>query len=223
MKCARCNRSIQAAAGWSGGAPLGPTCARIMDVLPVVVPGEKSAHAAIPSPRRGWVDEGQQELFEGFDMSRKKCIRKHWNVAPGFNPVQHAIAGACVTNKKTLDALTMRILSALEAMTHGNGTLADFKELVDLSNVCETAGLSGLGPEVLPWCKQADDALKEAASRFEASRVFGLSGAGIQAIRELVEYHRLQILSVARSEYEALVKKTADRLRTGNCETMVVL
>lgn len=156
-------------------------------------------------------------------MSRKKCIRKHWNVAPGFNPVLHAIAGACVTNKATLDALTMRILSALEAMTHGNGTLADFRELVDLSNVCETAGLSGLGPEVLPWCKKADDALKEAAYRFESSRVFGLSGAGIQAIRELVEYHRLQILSVARSEYEALVKKTADRLRTGNCETMVVL
>lgn len=223
MRCARCLRPIQAAAGWSGGLPFGPTCAQIMELVPVVAPSEKSAHAAISSPRRAWVDEGQQELFEGFDMSRKKCIRKHWNVAPGFNPVLHAIAGACVTNKKTLDALTMRILSALEAMTHGNGTLADFRELVDLVNVCETAGLSGLGPEVLPWCAQADDALKEAASRYETTRVFGLSGSGIQAIRELVEYHRLQILSVARSEYEALVKKTADRLRTGNHETMVVL
>jgi len=156
-------------------------------------------------------------------MSRKKCIRKHWNTSPGFDPVAHAIAGACVTNKETLDALTMRILSALEAMTHGHGTLADFRQLVDLVNTCETAGLFGLGPEVLPWCKQADDALKDAALRYETSRVFGLSGAGIIAIRELVEYHRLQILSVARSEYEALVKKTADRIRTGNSETMVVL
>lgn len=156
-------------------------------------------------------------------MSRKVCKRKHWNVAPGFDPVAHAIAGARITNAATLRALTMRILSALESMTHGNGTLADFRELIDLSNVCETAGLSGLGPEALPWCKQADDALKEAAHRYEATRVFGLSGAGINAIRELVEYHRLQILSVSRSAYEALVKKTADRLRTGVNETMVVL
>lgn len=156
-------------------------------------------------------------------MSRKKCIRKHWNIAPGFDPVMHAIAGACVTNQKTLDALTLRILSALESMTHGHGTLADFSELVDIVNVCETAGLSGLGPEVLPYCEQATVALKEAAQRYETARVFGLSGVGIQAIRELIEYHRLQMLSVSRSAYEALVKKTADRLRTGKHELMVVL
>jgi len=197
-----------------------------MDLVPVAAPSEKSEHAAISAPRRrsAWVDEGQQELFEGADVSRKKCIRKHWNTAPGFNPVQHAIAGACVTNKATLDALVSRILSALEDMTHGRAGFSEFNELVDLVNVCETVGLSGLGGlEVLPWCKLADEALKDAARRFESTRTFGLSGVGIQAIRELVEYHRLQILSVARSEYEALVKKTADRIRTGSCETMVVL
>ena len=185
-----------------------------MDALPVVVPGVKSAHAAIPSPRRAWVDEGQQELFEGFDMSRKKCIRKHWNTSPGFDPVAHAIAGACITNDASLRALTTRILSALESMTTGRAVVSDWRELVDLNNVCETAGRSGLGPEVLPWCKQAEQALTEAAHRYEQSGVMGLSGAGITALRELMEYHRLQILSVSRSAYEALLIKTAHRLRS---------
>lgn len=148
-------------------------------------------------------------------MSRKKCIRKHWNTSPGFNPVLHAIAGACITNQKTLDALVTRMLLALDAMTHGNATLTDYRELVDLVNVCETCGLEGIGPEVLPFCEQATDDLLAAARRFEKSQQFGLSGVGIQALRELVEYHRLQILSVPRSKYEQIIKKTANRLRSG--------
>lgn len=217
MKCARCFRPIQTAAAWSGGSPFGPKCAEIMGLVPTPSPREIGAHGSNFRPQRRsvWVDVGQQEMFEGADMSRKKCIRKHWNTSPGFNPVLHAIAGACITNQKTLDALVTRMLLALDAMTHGNATLTDYRELVDLVNVCETCGLEGIGPEVLPFCEQATDDLLAAARRFEKSQQFGLSGVGIQALRELVEYHRLQILSVPRSKYEQIIKKTANRLRSG--------
>jgi len=219
VKCARCNRPIKAAAAWSGGEPFGPTCAQILELVPVGAPEHKRAPTAAFIERRpAHVDDRQLELFEGFAMSRKKCIRKHWNTSPGFNPVLHAIAGACVTNKATLDAMVTLRLSALEAMTHGQAGLSDWRELVDLVNTCETAGLSGIGPEVLPWCAKAHQALTDAASRYDASgsqKNMGLSGLGIQAIRELVEYHRLQVASIPRSQYESLLVKTANRVRSG--------
>jgi bacterioferritin (cytochrome b1) len=75
-------------------------------------------------------------------------------------------------------------------------------------------GRGGIGPEVLPICEKAQKALHEAAIRFENTKKLGLSGEGIQAIRELIEYADLQQASISRSEFERYIKKTKDYIRS---------
>jgi hypothetical protein len=147
--------------------------------------------------------------FSAKTMTRKKTTRKHWAL---INPVNHAILGAGVTQTHLLDKLRMRELAALEAMSKGMGTLTEWQELVDLMNVSEVMAMQGIGPEVLPYCEQAQEALTEAARRFESTKKMGLSGLGLKALREVYEYHDLQRTSIARSEYERLIVKTRQRI-----------
>lgn len=222
MKCARCSRPILNASAWAGGQPFGPTCAQILELVLLGAPADKRAPTAdfVPRHRSAWVDEGQQELFEGFDMSRKKCIRKHWNASAGFDAVAHAIAGACITNKASLDALQLRELSAVESITHGRGTLQDWRDLADVVNLCETAARMGIGPEALPACIKAQDSLIQAAKRYEDTSKIGLSGDGITALRDVIEYHHLQRQSVARSVYEEIIRNTVNRIRAKGPEVI---
>ena len=155
-------------------------------------------------------------------MSRKRCIRKHWNVAPGFDAVAHAIAGARITNKTSLDALQTRELSAVESITHGWGTVQDWRDLADVINLCETAARMGVGLEALPACAVAQETLLQAAKRFEATGRMGLTGEGIAALRDVIEYHHLQRQSIPRSQYETIIKKTAWRIRSHAPEVVEV-
>jgi hypothetical protein len=176
------------------------------------------AHQRAPSldfaPRHRYkkVDERQFELFEGAPVSRKVCRRKIW-ATKGFDAVAHAIAGCLITNDATIAQLQTRELSALEAITHGNGTVQDWRDLADVVNLCETAARMGIGPEALPSCTAAQAALVEAAHRFEKTGRMGLTGEGIQAIRDAIGYHDLQRRSIARSEYEKIIRETANRVR----------
>lgn len=153
---------------------------------------------------------------------RKHTKRRLWNVEPGFDPIAHAIAGARVTNKASLDALQMRELSALEAITHGHGGLQDWRDLADVINLCETAARMGIGPEALPACALAQDTLLDAAKRFEDTGKMGLTGAGIKALRDVIEYHHLQRQSIARSQYEQIIRKTVARIRSNAPEVVAL-
>ena len=153
---------------------------------------------------------------------RKQCKRKIWNVEPGFNPVAHAIAGACVTDKASLDSLQTRELSAVESITKGKGTLQDWRDLADVINVCETAARMGIGPEALESCQVAQDKLLQAAKRYEDTGKMGLTGEGIRALRDVIEYHHLQRQSISRSKYEEVIRKTAWRIRSHAPEVVEV-
>ena len=153
---------------------------------------------------------------------RKHTKRRIWNVEPGFNPVAHAIVGACVISQENLDALQTRELSALESVTHGRGTLQDWRDLADVINVCETAARMGVGPEALPVCALAQKTLLEAAKRYEDTGKMGLTGDGIRALRDVIEYHHLQRQSISRSKYEEIIKKTAWRIRAHAPEVVEV-
>jgi hypothetical protein len=150
--------------------------------------------------------DGMQFLEE---MMRKKTTRKKWQL---INPITHAILGASITQTELLDKLRLRELAALEAMAKGLGTKVEWQELADMLNICEVMAMEGIGPEALPYCKEAQDALVEAARRYEATKRMGLSGPGIQALREVYEYHDLQRSSVARGLYEQMIVKTRHRL-----------
>ena len=99
-------------------------------------------------------------------------------------------------------------------MTKGSGTVQDWRTLVDVLNLSEMMGKNGVGPEVLPICKTAQESLHKAALRFEESKVMGLDGVGIQAIRDLIEFADLQQGSISRSEFEKYIQKTKDYIRS---------
>ena len=69
---------------------------------------------------------------------RKSCKRKVWST--NINPIAHAIAGAAVSDKQSLDKLRLCELSAIDAMTKGMGTTEDWRWLADVINIAETMG-----------------------------------------------------------------------------------
>jgi len=144
---------------------------------------------------------------------RKKTKRKHWNL---IDPITHAVVGAAITPRQTLDKLRFLEYSALDAITKGMGTVSDWRSLVDLLNLSEVMAKSGVGPEVLPICAKAQEGLHKAAMRFQQTGKMGLDGLGIQAIRELIEYADLQQGSITRSEFEKYVQKTRNFIKSNS-------
>lgn len=152
-------------------------------------------------------------------MSRKRTHRKVYALV---NPIAHAIAGAAITDTAALDQLRMRELTALDALVRGQGARDDWKAMADMANVAETMARMGIGPEVLSVCERAGQALMRAHGRFKLRGSMALDGEGIQALRELAEYHDLQRTSVSRSQYEVAIRKTADRIRSGAADVRVL-
>lgn len=144
---------------------------------------------------------------------RKKCIRKIWEKV---NPIEHAIIGASITPENTLDRLRMGELSAIESMVKGNATTVDWRALVDMMNIAETMAANGIGIEVLPVCEIVQKEMEAAAHRYEKTRKMGLTGTGIRYIKELYTLHDLQRISISRSEYERMIQKTIDYIRSNN-------
>jgi hypothetical protein len=144
-------------------------------------------------------------------IMRKRTIRKKYVL---LNPIDFAIEGAAITQRDRLDKLRTLEYSALEAITKGQGTVQDWRTLVDVLNLSETMGRGGIGPEVLPICQKAQDSLHKAAMRYQETMRMGLDGEGIQAIRELIEYADLQQSSISRSEFERYIQKTKNYLKS---------
>ena len=100
---------------------------------------------------------------------KKRCKRKVWST--NINPIAHAIAGAAVSDKQSLDKLRLCELSAIDAMTKGMGTTEDWRWLADVINIAETMGKAGIGPEVLPYCQEAQDAMLKATERYQNTKI----------------------------------------------------
>jgi hypothetical protein len=143
---------------------------------------------------------------------RKRTKRKIWSTQ--INTITHALTGAAITERDKLDKLRLIEYSALDAMIKGLGTISDWRTLVDVLNLSEMMGKSGVGPEVLPICQIAQDSLHRAALRYQETMQMGLDGVGIKAIRELLEYADLQQGSIARSEFEKYIQKTKQYIRS---------
>jgi hypothetical protein len=145
---------------------------------------------------------------------RKQTKRKVWAL---IDPIQHGIIGAAITQRDKLDKLRMLEYSALDAITRGQGTIHDWRTLVDVLNLSEMMARGGIGKdEVLPVCEKAQKALHEAAMRFQSTKRMGLSGEGIQSIRDLIQYADLQQSSISRSEFERYIQKTKNYIKSNN-------
>ena len=145
------------------------------------------------------------------ETMRKRTKRKMWNL---IDPIQHGIIGASITQRDKMDKLRMLEYSALDSMTKGSGTITDWRTLVDVLNLAEMMGKSGVGPEVLPICEKAQTSLYKAALRFQDTKKMGLDGQGIKAIRDLIEYADLQQSSISRGEFEKYIQKTKNYIKS---------
>jgi hypothetical protein len=143
---------------------------------------------------------------------RKKTHRKVWSTQ--INAVLHAITGASITPRETLNKLRFTEYAALDAITRGMGTVGDWRTLVDVLNLSEMMAKNGIGPEVMPVCEKAQEALHKAAMRYQNTMKMGLDGVGIQAIRELLEYADLQQGSITRAEFERYIQKTRNYIKS---------
>ena len=144
---------------------------------------------------------------------RKKCKRKIWNMV---NPIEFAITGAAITAEDKLDRLRMGELSAIESMVKGNATTTDWRALVDMLNIAEIMSTNGIGIEVLEVCQVVQKEMEAAAHRYEKTRKMGLTGTGIRYIKELYALHDLQRTSISRSEYERMIEKTINYIKSNN-------
>lgn len=144
-------------------------------------------------------------------MSRKKCKRKVWAL---LNPIEHVIDGLKVTPDYKLEQLHIRELSALDAMAHGKAGVQEWSDLTSVLNICEGMATNGVGPEALPHCQTLQAELKAAAKRYDATGRMGMTATGLQAAREVIEYHDLQRRSISLAEYEAHIQKTTNKIRS---------
>ena len=151
---------------------------------------------------------------------RKQVKRKVWALV---NPITYALEGASITQRDKLDKLRVMEYSALDAITKGMGTIQDWHTLTEVLNLSETMARGGIGPEVLPVCEKAQKALYESALRFKKTGKFGLTGEGIQSVRELIQYADLQQSSISRSEFERYIQKTRDYLKSNNSNVVEII
>lgn len=145
-------------------------------------------------------------------MTRKHCKRKVWSTS--INAVTHAIEGAAITSEALLNQLRLRELAAVEAFRTGSATLQEWADISGMLNICETMARGGVAPEALETCATAEKELIAAGIRFEATRRMATSGPGLQAFRDLYQYHDLQRQSISRSEYDRWIKKANLRVKS---------
>ena len=157
--------------------------------------------------------ERRQQARANRGHSKPPKVRKVW--ATTIDTIKHAIDGAAITAPEKLTVLYIRELEALDAFTRGAATMREWHDLVNVNNITQTLAGMGIGREALPDAHVAEAALIDAADRFQRTGRMGLTGPGLQALRDVIEWHHLQRGSIARSQYEQAIRLTAARIKSG--------
>ena len=143
------------------------------------------------------------------------------------DPVAHAITSASVLQGEARDKLSMVELSAIDAFTRGAAGLQEWSELANVGNVAQTLAGQGIGKEAMPDLHAAEEALIDAAKRFERTGRMGLTGPGLQAVRLMVEWHDAQRDVITVKQYREALRLTKARIQSGYatvdmCESLKV-
>lgn len=144
----------------------------------------------------------------------KKRTKRKIYASEDTNPVLVALMGASMVDEESLNKLRFGELSAIESISKGNGTLWEYRLLADMLNICERMAENGIGPEALGACEAFNEELAGMAERYEKTQKMGFTGQGLHLAREVFEYHDIQRQSITRSQYERMIKKTNDYIRS---------
>ena len=151
---------------------------------------------------------------------RKQTKRKVYALV---NPILHAIEGIRPPMGDKLALLRTHELTAIEAFRTGTATVEDWSKVVGMMNLAENLGKAGIGPEALEYCDELHQHLIASAKRYETTKRMGITGPGLQCLRDVYEFHDLQRTSISLSEYEKHIKDTANRIRSKAPEVTDVL
>lgn len=143
---------------------------------------------------------------------RKQTRRKIWDTS--ICPVTHAIAGAAIADKESLDILRKKEDGSMEAFRNGTATKQDWNNINTVVLLAESMAGAGVGPEVLVHVKIAEMHLLDAQERFVRLGKMGSTALGLQSFQDIIEYHDLQRTSVARSVYEKHIKRVSDMVKS---------
>lgn len=147
-------------------------------------------------------------------MSRKRTRRKHYAL---INPIALAIDGARTIGEDRLANIRALEQVAIEAFRSGAATTWHWRAIADMSNLAQALCEEGVGAqEVLPVALDVERHLGEAHERYLRTGRIGTTGPGLQAFRDLQEYHDLQRTSIDLSSYERAVVKTMNRIRSAH-------
>ncbi len=92
-----------------------------------------------------------------------------------------------------IERIDLLTLSAVEAITHGHGTKAEWDSVALTLNQAWILAKQGIGPEAIPVLEEAQDAMRRAIPRFHQSGKIALDGDGIKAVRDAINLWREQI------------------------------
>jgi len=129
-------------------------------------------------------------------------------------PVTHAMAGASIADKESLDILRKRENGSMDAFRSGAATKMDWNNINAVVRLAESMADAGVGPEVMVHVKIAEMHLLDAQERFVRLGKMGSTALGLQSFQDILEYHDLQRTSVARSVYEKHIKRVTDMVRS---------
>jgi hypothetical protein len=129
-------------------------------------------------------------------------------------PVTHAMAGAAITDKESLDVLRKGENGSMTAFRNGTATKADWNNINTVVRLAESMAGAGVGPEVMVHVKIAEMHLLDAQERFMRLGKMGSTALGLQSFQDILEYHDLQRTSVARSVYEKHIKRVSDMVKS---------
>ena len=146
--------------------------------------------------------------------SKPPVVRKVWRT--DLDQITHAIEGASITSREKLDMLLARELASLDAFVKGRARMAEWSDMANVNNITQTLAGMNIGREALPDCHKAEAALIEAAARYQRTGRMGLSGPGIQALRDVIEWHDLQRSNISRQQYEEAIRLTDARIKNGH-------
>jgi hypothetical protein len=129
-------------------------------------------------------------------------------------PVTHAMAGAAITDKESLDILRKRENGSMDAFRNGTANKTDWNNINAVVRLAESMADAGVGPEVMVHVKIAEMHLLDAQERFVRLGKMGSTALGLQSFQDIIEYHDLQRTSVARSVYEKHIKRVTDMVKS---------
>lgn len=129
-------------------------------------------------------------------------------------PVTHAMVGAAITDKESLDILRKKEDGSMAAFRNGAATKHDWNNINAVVRLAESMADAGIGPEVMVHVKIAEMHLLDAQDRFKRLGKMGSTALGLLSFQDIIEYHDLQRTSVARSVYERHIKRVTDMVRS---------